>query len=107
PRPDRTPRPPTGLPAGLCDDGPVTRLSAQAPRDPLVGIERLIVDGTNLLHALSSSATPAPAATLIGLVRGAIPGPVRIELLFDGPPDRGLGGVRIAHGVSVRYSGRI
>jgi hypothetical protein len=84
----------------------VTRLSAQAPRDPLIGIERLIVDGTNLLHAMSSGPGPAPAPALIGRVRGAIPGQVRIELLFDGPPDHGLGGARIAHGVTVRYSGR-
>src|SRR5262249_23063435 len=25
---------------------------------------------------------------------------------FDGPPDRGLAGTRIAHGVTVRYGGR-
>ena len=31
---------------------------------------------------------------------------VRIEIVFDGPPDRGLRGTRIASGLTVRHSGR-
>jgi predicted RNA-binding protein with PIN domain len=75
--------------------------------NPLDGIERLLVDGTNLLHAIRRGATAAPPATLIGRLRGVIEMPVRIELLFDGPPDPGLGHTRIASGVTVRYSGRL
>jgi predicted RNA-binding protein with PIN domain len=76
--------------------------------DPLAAAERLIVDGSNLLYALARGrATPAPAATLIGRLRGAIPPAVRIELVFDGPPDHGLRGTRIASGLTVRYSGRV
>jgi hypothetical protein len=76
--------------------------------DPLVGTERLLVDGSNLLYALGRGrAGPAPAATLIGRLRGVIPPAVRIELIFDGPPDHGLRGTRIASGLTVRYSGRI
>jgi predicted RNA-binding protein with PIN domain len=74
---------------------------------PLEGIERLLVDGTNLLHAMRRGAPAAPAATLIGRLRGVIEMPIRIEILFDGPPDRGLRDARIASGVSVRYSGRL
>jgi hypothetical protein len=74
--------------------------------DPLEGIERLLIDGSNLLHAMQRGAGPAPAVTLIGRLRGVIPLPVRIELLFDGPPDQGLRDARIASGLVVRYSGR-
>lgn len=75
-------------------------------RTALGGIERLLIDGTNLLHALRRGATPAPAATLIGRLRGVIEPAIRIELVFDGPPDRGLGDTRIASGITIRYSGR-
>ena len=76
------------------------------PNDPLDQIERLLIDGSNLLHAMRRGAAPAPAVTLIGRLRGVIPLPVRIELLFDGPPDPGLRDARIASGLVVRYSGR-
>ncbi len=80
----------------------------QPDRDPLAATRRLLVDGTNLLHAISKAAgSPgaAPPAALIGRLRGAIPAPVTIELVFDGPPERGLRNERIAAGVVVRYSG--
>jgi predicted RNA-binding protein with PIN domain len=74
-------------------------------RDPLAATRRLLVDGNNLLHALSKTATAAPASALIGRLRGIIPAAVTIELVFDGPPERGLRNERIASGVVVRYSG--
>ena len=75
--------------------------------DPLAGIGRLLVDGTNLLHQLSRGPDRQPPAALIGRLRAAIPAQVAIELVFDGPPERGLRGERIAHGVGVRYAGRV
>jgi hypothetical protein len=53
------------------------------------------------------SRTPgaAPAATLVGRMRGIVPAPIAIELVFDGPPERGLRGERIAAGTLVRYGG--
>ncbi|HEX7948779.1 MAG TPA: hypothetical protein VF494_00405 [Candidatus Limnocylindrales bacterium] len=74
-------------------------------RDPLAATQRLLVDGTNLLHALSRGPGAAPAATLIGRLRAIIPAHVAIELVFDGPPERGLRNERIAAGTSVRYGG--
>jgi len=74
-------------------------------RDPLVGTGRLIVDGTNLLYALTRRAGPAPPAALVGRLRGAIPAPIAIELVFDGPAEPGLRGERIASGVHLRYGG--
>jgi hypothetical protein len=74
-------------------------------RDPLAATHRLLVDGTNLLHALARGAGAAPAATLIGRLRAVVPPGVAIELVFDGPPERGLRNERIAAGTSVRYGG--
>ena len=83
---------------------PVTRLSPR--NDPMTGTTRLLVDGTNLLYQLSSGPERQPPAALIGRLRAAIPPDIAIELVFDGPAERGLRGERIAHGVSVRYGGR-
>jgi hypothetical protein len=81
-------------------DRPTTRT------DPLLGTDRLLVDGTNLLHVLLRRDGPAPQATLIGRLRGVIPASIGIELVFDGSPDPGLRGERIASGLIVRHSGR-
>jgi hypothetical protein len=79
-------------------------------QDPLTGVGRLIVDATNVLYALAREAGAGgerrPPAALVGRLRAAIPAETTIELVFDGPPERGLKGERIAHGVSVRYGGR-
>jgi hypothetical protein len=78
----------------------------------------LLVDGTNLLHALRrragaeaateggqvTGALPAGAA-VIGRLRGAIPPAVTIELVFDGPPERAASR-SVASGVTVSYAGR-
>jgi hypothetical protein len=74
-------------------------------RNPLANTYRLLVDGTNLLHTMSRTPGAAPAATLIGRMRGIVPAPIAIELVFDGPADRGLRGERIAAGTLVRYGG--
>ena len=87
---------------------PPTRTIAAMPqpdRNPLAATRRLLVDGTNLLYALSKTATASPPAALIGRLRGVIPAATTIELVFDGPPERGLRNERIASGVVVRYSG--
>src|SRR6187397_1808820 len=87
---------------------PPTRTIAAMPqpdRNPLVATRRLLVDGTNLLYALSKTSGAAPPAALIGRLRGAIPAATTIELVFDGPPERGLRNERIASGVVVRYGG--
>jgi hypothetical protein len=78
---------------------------AQPDRDPLAATRRLLIDGSNLLHALSRAPAGAPPAALIGRLRGAIPAAVAIELVFDGPAERGLRNERIASGLTVRYSG--
>jgi hypothetical protein len=74
-------------------------------RDPLDGIDRLVVDGSNLLHQLVRGGGGPPAA-IVGRLRGVIPGTVRILLVFDGPIDQGGGVGRVAQGMTVRYAGR-
>jgi hypothetical protein len=77
------------------------------PKDPLEATARLLVDGSNLLHALTrgSGAGAAPPATVIGRLRGVVPPSVAIDLVFDGPSERGMRGERVASGLTVRYSG--
>lgn len=76
-------------------------------RDPLFGVERLLIDGTNLLYRMSRDGRSARApAALIGRLRAVIPAGTRIELVLDGAPEHGLAGVRIANGLTVRHSGR-
>lgn len=74
--------------------------------DPLEGVTQLLVDGTNLLHALTRGPERQPPAALIGRLRGAVPPETKIVLVFDGPPERGVRGERIAGGVTVHYGGR-
>lgn len=77
-------------------------------RNPLEGVSRLLVDGTNLLHALArgSGSGRQPPAAVIGRLRAAIQPETAITLVFDGPPERGVRGERIASGVTVQFSGR-
>ena len=77
-----------------------------APRyTPLDGTDRVIVDGTNLLYRLGArSGGPAPASTVVGRIRGAIPVQVAIDLVFDGT-GQGVYG-RLAQNMLVRYSGK-
>jgi hypothetical protein len=75
-------------------------------RNPLEGVTHLLVDGTNLLHAMSHGPNRQPPAAVIGRLRGAIPPETRITLVFDGPAERGIRGERIAGGVTVQYGGR-
>jgi predicted RNA-binding protein with PIN domain len=75
-------------------------------RNPLEGVTQLLVDGNNLLHAASHGRDRQPPTALIGRLRGAIPAETMVVLVFDGPPERGIRGERIAGGVTVHYGGR-
>jgi hypothetical protein len=77
-----------------------------APRDPLTGTDRLLIDGSNLLPALARRTVTVPQAALIGRLRAVIPASVGVELVFDGPPEPGMRGERVAAGLLVRHAGR-
>jgi hypothetical protein len=101
--------------------------------DPLAGVELVLIDGNNLLHALRGRGRdgggargpdgasghdrpggasghgrpyepPQPASAIIGRIRSAIPPSVKVELILDGSPS-GITG-RLATGMSVEYSRR-
>ncbi len=72
-----------------------------APRTPLDDTDRLIVDGTNMLRRIGPT---APASTIVGRIRAAVPLTIAIELVFDGV-GHGVNG-RLAQAMRVRYSGR-
>lgn len=76
------------------------------PPDPLSGTDRLLIDGTNLLHAMTKRSGAAPQAALIGRLRAMVPAAIGIELVFDGRPDAGMRGERVAAGLIVRHAGR-
>lgn len=81
------------------------RSSRRAPdrSDPLAGITRVIVDGNNLLHAMTDRAGGAPPTALIARLRSAVPSSVSVDLVFDGP---GRSRERIASSMDVRHAGR-
>ncbi len=84
--------------------------------DPLAGVERVYIDGTNLLFALGRGASsergiqsggppPIPPGAVIGRLRAVFPPSVVVDLVFDGRPTGGVVG-RLATGLRVSYSGR-
>jgi hypothetical protein len=80
---------------------PMTRIA----RDPLAGVSRLIVDGTNLLYAIGRGKEPAPSSALVGRLRAAVPPEVAVEVVFDGlGPGGGI--QQATSGVYVRFAGR-
>jgi hypothetical protein len=74
--------------------------------DPLVGTTRLLIDGTNLLHALSRRGGPLPAVAVTGRLRALVPPGVAVTLVLDGGPAPGGTDRRLTSGIDVRYSGR-
>ena len=93
-------------------------LAPAVSTDPLAGVERVYIDGSNLLHALArgsgaargggagtGGAPSGPAGAVIGRLRAAFPPSVVVDLIFDGPAWGGIKG-RLATGLRVAYSGR-
>lgn len=74
----------------------------------MAGVERVYIDGSNLVHALARGrgVAPAPPSAIIARIRAAFPPSVVVDLVFDGPPTGGVKG-RLATGLRVGYSGRV
>jgi hypothetical protein len=92
------------------------------PSDPLAGVERALIDGSNLAYALArpggsagprsgnghgsgpgSGASPRPVAGIVASIRSAFPPAVRVEVIFDGPGRA----EKAASNLFVEHSGRI
>jgi hypothetical protein len=76
-------------------------------RRVLEGIDRLVIDGNNVLFALRRTPSPLPASALIGRLRSIVPPGVSVLVVLDGAPEHGLVTRRVASGVEVRYAGRL
>ncbi len=76
-------------------------------RRVLGGISRMVVDGTNVLYALSRAPGALPPAALIGRLRAIVPPGVSVIVVLDGSPEHGLVARHVASGVEVRYAGRL
>lgn len=74
--------------------------------DPLTGATRLLIDGTNLLHALARRGGPLPTVAVTGRLRALVPPGVAVTLVLDGGPAPGGTDRRLTSGIDVRYSGR-
>lgn len=98
--------------------------------DPLAGVERVLVDGSNLAYALGRSAArrdagpradsatrgdaaaeaPRPNVAVIASVRAAFPPGVRVEVVFDGVGEVGVGRpgrfARAAQNLYVEHAGK-
>jgi ribosomal protein S21 len=74
--------------------------------DPLAGVTRLLVDGTNLLHALGRADGPLPPAAVVGRLRALVPAGVQATVVLDGTPAPGAIDRRLTAGIEVRYAGR-
>ena len=82
----------------------------------MAGVERVIVDGSNLAFALARDAGrgggPRPQVAVIAAVRAAFPAGVRVEVIFDGAADSvGIGRsgtmARAASNLYVEHAGRL
>ena len=74
--------------------------------DPLAGMTRLLVDGTNLLHALGRADGPLTPAAVVGRLRALVPAGVVATVVLDGTPAPGAIDRRVTAGIEVRYSGK-
>jgi hypothetical protein len=74
--------------------------------DPFLETTRLLVDGSNLLHALSSGADQLPSAAVIGRIRALVPAGVAVTIVLDGPPAPGAHERRVTSGIEVRHANR-
>jgi hypothetical protein len=92
-----------GAPADEAPSRPESDERGRRRRDPLLGIERLVVDGTNVVYALGAGHGAAPSTFLVGRLRSVVPAPIAIDLVFDGPPAPGLGR-RIGPGLTVHHA---
>lgn len=78
-----------------------------ASRSPFDDTDRVLIDGTNLLHRMGAGAgtgAVTPPSAIVGRIRGAVPATISVELVLDGL-GHGIFG-RLAQKMLVKYSGR-
>lgn len=75
---------------------------------PLDGIDRLLIDGNNLLHRMSGNADPGSVRLLLAKLSGAMPDTTPTIVMFDGHAASGTDRQqRIRRGLDVQAAGSI
>ena len=77
-------------------------------RASLSGIERLLVDGNNLLHRISGSADPGALRLLLAQLGAAIPTTIAAIVMLDGHPAPGTDRrQRVRRGLEIHHAGSL
>ena len=72
------------------------------------GIERLLIDGNNLLHRVSGGVDPGALRGLLPRLSAAIPATISVIVMLDGHAAPGSGRVhRVRPGLEIRQSGSL
>jgi hypothetical protein len=72
------------------------------------GIERLLIDGNNLLHRVSGSAEPGALRLVIAKLRSALPPHVSAIVMLDGHPAPGTGrSEKVTSNLEIRHAGSL
>ncbi len=78
----------------------------RSPELELAGVERLLIDGNNILHRIAGSPDEAAQRQLIARLRAILPVTVATTLVLDGAPDRGAPlNVKVTGSLDVRHAG--
>ena len=74
----------------------------------LAGINRLLIDGNNVLHRVSGSVDPGAQRALLATLRGALPADIHTTLMLDGHPASGTDRrQRVAGNLEIQHAGSL
>jgi rRNA-processing protein FCF1 len=75
---------------------------------PFDGIDRLLIDGNNLLHRVSGNVDPGSIRLLLAKLSGAIPTTLPTIVMLDGHPASGTDRrQRIRRGLDIHHAGSL
>jgi hypothetical protein len=84
----------------------VTDVDGRQRRSPWSDVDRLLIDGNNLLHRTAGGPDPAAVRLLLARLRVALPASLKGILVLDGRPDRGAPDHwLVAPNLEVRHAG--
>jgi hypothetical protein len=78
------------------------------PSDSFAAIDRLLIDGNNLLHRVSGSAGEGALRGLLARLSGAIPAHLETIVMLDGHSAPGTGrSQKVTPNIEIRHSGSL
>jgi hypothetical protein len=75
-------------------------------RPSLAGIDRLVIDGNNLLHRTAGGPGPTSVRLLLPRLRAALPPGAHVSLVLDGMPDPGAPMREQVGPIAIQHAGR-